>query len=367
MTTQEIKKYVYENRKIDYVLEKIGCTEIKLHDGRYYSACNIDGDNPTAINVFNNEFLGVKDYTREKYFNNKVNDIFTLIQYNLGIMKKRNGFYDAIVFLHEILGIKIEKSYVKKDEDKEKKSILDIFTEIKSMSGHSYDECREIRYMNREDYIPYEHISFLRQGIAEKTANKFGICYSFNNKRTMIPLRYWINGKLLGYNGRSSIDDCDKLGIRKYMITKNYPKQINLYGLWENMKDIEKLGYVTVFEAEKSVLKRDSLLDSSCVALQGHVMSDEQVRIINGLGVREVIIAMDKDVDIEDVFEICEKFYGIRMVSFIHDNDGILNEKDSPADACDRDYRKLFNNRIIYNENMHNAYKKIIEKRKGIK
>lgn len=108
MTTQEIKKYVYENNKIDYVLEKIGCTEIKLHDGRYYSACNIDGDNPTAINVFNNEFLGVKDYTREKYFNNKVNDIFTLIQYNLGVMKKRNGFYDAVVFLHEILGIKIE-------------------------------------------------------------------------------------------------------------------------------------------------------------------------------------------------------------------------------------------------------------------
>lgn len=364
MTTQEIKKYIYDNHKIDYVLEKIGCKEIKFHDD-YYSACNIDGDNQTAINVFNEEFLGVKDYTREKFFNNKISDIFTLIQYNLGIMKKRNGFYDAIVFLHDILGIEIEKSYVKEENHECKKSILDIFTDIKELSNHSYDSnLNELKYIECEDYIPYEHISFLRQGITNKTAKKFGLCYSFNSKRTMIPLRYWINGKLLGYNGRSSIDDCDKLGIRKYIITKHYPKSINLYGLWENKESIEKMGYVTVFEAEKSVLKRDSLLDCSCVALQGHVMSNEQVRIINGLGVREVIIAMDKDVELEEIFDMCEKFYGTRMVSFIHDTKNLLGAKDSPADASDEVYRELFKNRILYGDELHRVYMKMIEKRK---
>lgn len=48
-------------------------------------------------------------------------------------------------------------------------------------------------------------------------------------------------------------------------------------------------------------------------------MSDEQVRIILGVGVKEVVIAMDKDVPIEEVWSMCEKFYGLRKVSYIYD------------------------------------------------
>ena len=33
---------------------------------------------------------------------------------------------------------------------------------------------------------------------------------------------------------------------------------MNLYGLYENYDAIQKAGYVVVFEAEKSVLKRDT-------------------------------------------------------------------------------------------------------------
>lgn len=60
------------------------------------------------------------------------------------------------------------------------------------------------------------------------------------------------------------------------------------------------------------VLKRDSLNDPTGVALEGHFMSDEQVRIILGVGVKEVVIAMDKDVPIEEVWSMCEKFYGLQ-------------------------------------------------------
>ena len=34
----------------------------------YYSCSNCDGDNKTAINIKNNEYLGCKNYTREKVF-----------------------------------------------------------------------------------------------------------------------------------------------------------------------------------------------------------------------------------------------------------------------------------------------------------
>jgi len=46
------------------------------------------------------------------------------------------------------------------------------------------------------------------------------------------------------------------LEYQKYFITPGMRKEINIYGLWENYKDIQKAGYIVIFEAEKSVLKK---------------------------------------------------------------------------------------------------------------
>ena len=62
-----------------------------------------------------------------------------------------------------------------------------------------------------------------------------------------------------------------------------YIKSLNLFGLYENYDSIQKAKQVTVVEAEKSVLKRDSLNDSTLVALSGHTMSEEQAAILIGL------------------------------------------------------------------------------------
>ena len=132
-----------------------------------------------------------------------------------------------------------------------------------------------------------------------------------------------------------------------------------MYGLWQNYKDIQKNGIITVFEAEKSVLKRDSLKDSSCVALQGHFMSDEHVRVILGLNIKEVVIAMDKDVPLEEVWSMCERFYGIRKVSYIYDQYNVLGPKDSPADAPNKVYEILFEYRRVYDLKCHNKFIKI--------
>ena len=90
-------------------------------------------------------------------------------------------------------------------------------------------------------------------------------------------------------------------------------------------------------------------------------MSDEQVRVILGTGVQEVIIAMDKDVLLEEVWNMCEKFYGLRKVSYIYDKWGILGDKDSPADLPNKLYNFMFKWRIPYTEKEH---KKYIEKLK---
>ena len=69
MDTISLKKYIFENNKTEYILNEIGCSHIQYHQNKdYYSCSNYNGDNPSAINVRNNEYLGVINYTRTKEF-----------------------------------------------------------------------------------------------------------------------------------------------------------------------------------------------------------------------------------------------------------------------------------------------------------
>jgi len=59
MTISELKEYIFENNKIEYILVEIGCGNIVYHPNKeYYSCSNFDGDNPSAINVKNSKYYG---------------------------------------------------------------------------------------------------------------------------------------------------------------------------------------------------------------------------------------------------------------------------------------------------------------------
>ena len=351
MDTTSLKEYIFENDKIEYVLDQIGCHNIKYHSNKeYYSCGNCDGDNQTAVNVKNNKYLNVTNWSRPNEFEGS-SDIFDLVQYN-----RKCSFVEAVKYLHDILGIEYTKYNKPINKDKNKFDPLNIFKRIKS-TRRSVDVI-DINVLKEEvldEYIPLLHIDFFRQGIMPWTARKFGIAYSYKHKRVVIPLRHWLTGKLLGVNMRTTIDNYKELGISKYFITPTYQKSLNLFGLYENYKSIQQAGYVVIYESEKSVLKRDSLCDSTGVALSGKSLSEEQRRILIGLNV-EIVIALDNDVPIEEVRHMCDKFYRLRNVSYIRDEHGLLGEKDSPADARNKVYNFLFKYRIKYDDNEHRKY-----------
>ena len=358
MDTISLKKYIYENNKIEYILKEIGCNHIKYHSSKeYYSCSNYNGDNQGAINVKNNEYLNVVNYTRVNEFKDN-SDIITLVQYNKGM-----SFIDAIKYIHNILDIPFElKRNVK---TKKRFNPLGIFEHIRSKSRYGCVNVDDIHILDDEilqDYIPMLHIDWFKQGIIGKTRKKFGLAYSYKYKRVIIPMRYWMTGELLGFNQRTTVENYDEFGIKKYFITPTYPKQINLYGLYENLKSIQEKGYVVVYEAEKSVLKRDSLNDSTGVALSGHTLSEVQADILWGLDV-EIIFALDKDVRIEEVWNMCEKVWRGRKVSYIQDNNNILSDKDSPADARNKDFKFLFDNRIVYDQEKHERYEESLKRK----
>lgn len=355
MTINELKEYIYDNNKIEYILEEIGCHSITYHPNKnFYSCGNYNGDNKGAINVRNNEYLGVTNWTREKEFGDN-SDIITLVQYN-----KNMSLIEAIKYLHKILNIPFE---FKKKEDKSKKiDHLNIFKrQLRSnRRAINVDDIHILDDKLLDDFVPMLHIDWFREGIMPWTRDKFKLAYSYKHKRVIIPLRYWATGELLGFNQRTTVENYEEFGIKKYFITPTYQKALNLFGLYENYDSIQKAGYVVVAESEKSVLKRDSFGDGTVVALSGKSISDEQVRILIGLNV-EIVIGLDKDVDIDEVRHMCEKFKNVRKVSYIHDFMDILGDKDAPMDASNKDYQFLFESRIVYDRSEQRKYRESLK------
>lgn len=358
MDTTSLKEYIFNNNKVEFVLEKIGCKLIKYHSSKnFYSAANYNGDNTGAVNVYNTKYLLIHNWTRENEFDD-VSDIISLTQYN-----KKCSFVDAVKYLHNILGL--ELTPYKKEEKKEKPDTLAVFENAINRHRAIVDvaEIQAIKEEAINDYVPLLYIDWLREGIMPWAAKKFGLAYSYKYHRVVIPIRYWLDGTLAGFNQRTTVENYEELGIRKYFLTASYRKSLNLYGLWENREEIEDKKTVVICESEKSVLKRYSRNDGTCVALQGKKLSDEQRRIIIGLNVNEVIIALDNDVPIEEVRHICEQFYHIRNVSYVKDRWNLLGDKDAPADAENKVYNFLIKHRVKYDESEHQKYLNSLKKK----
>ena len=265
--------------------------------------------------------------------------------------------------MHNILDLPFE--FKKKQEKPQKKfDPLQVFKKVLRCNRCvvNVDDITVLEDELLNDFVPMLFIGWLREGITERARKRFNIAYSYKRKRIVIPIYHWATKELVGFNMRTTIPNHEEFGISKYWITPTYQKSINLYGLAQNYDSIVSKKIVTVFEGEKSTLKRFSLMDDTCVSLQGKTMSDEQVRILIGLDA-EIVLALDKDVDINEIRHICEKFYHIRPVSYIYDKWDLLDKKDSPADKSNKIYNFLFKHRIVYDEKEHIKYVKSLEKK----
>lgn len=352
MTISELKSFIYTNSKIDFILSSLGCGQIEYHLSKnYYSACFPDGDNPQGINIKNNQYLNYRSWSRNVSYDDH-EDLISLVGY-----VKKCSFVDALKYLHSILGI--DYKWSKQPEKKPVKTfdLDDFFLNHRKREKVNVDDIRVLDEDMLNDYVSILHINWFREGIMPWTQKKFGLAYSYKRKRIIVPLRYWQDGSLMGTNARTTVENANELGIKKYFITPSYQKSINLYGLYENYQSIIDAGYCVVYEAEKSVLKRDSLNDPTGVALQGHSMSEEQIRILTGLNV-DIIIAMDNDVPIDEIRYMCEKFYGIRNVYYVKDTNNFLGAKDSPADMPNKVFNYLMQHKTEYDDSEHEEYVK---------
>lgn len=210
-------------------------------------------------------------------------------------------------------------------------------------------------------FTNYYHPSWINEGIEIEAMKRFNIKFQLCENRIIIP-HYDINGRLVGVRQRALEEDDAANGKYRPIVMGeqlyNHHLHYNLYGIYEHQAAIRKVKRAVLVEAEKSVLLSDTFFgkDSIAVAVCGSQVNKYQIALLTRtLGVNEIIIALDKEyesprtrkaIDYKNKLKnMCIKYKNEAVMSYIYDDKGLLNEKDSPYDKGKEVFLQLYKER----------------------
>lgn len=341
MKASDLKEYIIANSLVKDILEEIGCHSIEHKYGTpddYYSCGNYNGDNNHAITVYLNDNLTTINYTRQINRNpNLTSDLITLVQYN-----EQLSFFEAIKFLCTFLEIDFYKDF---SVDLPKSLQITKMISKMNMGDEEEDDLhvKEIPEIILSYYDPHVNDLFKNDGIDYLTQSEFEIGYDGMSNRITIPIRDEI-GNLVGVKGRLFEKEI-KENEMKYLYIEPCSKGKILYGLYKTFPYIKEKSSVFVGEAEKFVCQLWDMGYKNCVATGGTKIGKLQIEKLTRLGA-DIIFCFDKDIDLESMKFISDKFIrGVNVYALI-DKDNILEEKESPSDS-----KKKFN--ILLKNNLY--------------
>ena len=240
---------------------------------------------------------------------------------------------------------------------------------------HNYERIKEIKPNTQEvqlkeydgkflKYLPQPLIvDWLNDNITEAVMKMHEICYDPKNQGIVIPHRD-IDGRLIGIRERTLVQENAEL-YGKYMPAKiggntfNHPLSFALYNLYYSKENIKRVKKAFIFESEKATMQYASMFgienDISC-AICGSNFGSYQAWLLINLGVEEIIVGLDKQFKVkgDDEFKkltknltnIYHKYGNYIKISFMWDNQDLLQYKSSPTDEGIEKFMYLYNHRI---------------------
>lgn len=196
------------------------------------------------------------------------------------------------------------------------------------------------RYEKREDKLAI----WKQEGISDESLDRFQVYYDSFSDRLVYPIRS-ADGKIVNIGGRTLDPQWKEKKYRKYTYFFSWGGSMNtIYGLFENLKYIQKAHEVIIFEGCKSVLMADTWGIKNCVAILTSHLSPNQFKLLVKLGCR-IVFALDKDVNIKDDHNI-ERLKSYATIEYLKDTENLLDEKDSPVDKGFETFKRLYERRI---------------------
>lgn len=150
------------------------------------------------------------------------------------------------------------------------------------------------QYENKDIEVYKKAVSnlFLDDGIGVYTQNRYDIRFDEKSNRIIIP--FYFKGKLVGALGRYNQKN-QPAHIQKYICVMKYHKKDFVFG-YDNV-DKTKHDYLIIVESEKSVMRASSLGYENVIALGGNSISGTQMDLIEELGIKNVVLALDNGLD----------------------------------------------------------------------
>ena len=335
MDIRDLKEEILSRELISDILLEIGCHHIQDR-GEYFTCGNKDGDNPRAIVVYKNEYIGCTNYTRQMTKNGRAADIFDLIAYT-----ENCSFAEAVRFVCNVAGIDYYG-----DCRAELPESLQIIKLLQSMSigsdeGDDDTPVKPISEKVLSYYLPYGNKMFEDDGISLEVQQEFEVGFDVSSGYVTLPIRDSV-GTLCGCKGRY-FGEPDEYHT-KYQYIEKCNKSKILYGYWQNRKYIKNSKSIIVVESEKAVQQLATIGVRNAVSTGGKTISKYQVELITRTGCTP-IFAFDKDVQEDELNSIANMFLdGIDIYAII-DKDNILDEKQSPTD-CPKKWGYLIKNNV---------------------
>jgi DNA primase len=319
MDIKQLKTYIYENNKVVDILQEIGCHSIKSHSG-YWTCGNHDGDNKTAITVYNNENLNCINYTRDL---GTPSDLLSLVCYN-----KQCSFFETLKWICSYLGI----SYYHDFEEEVPESLRITKMLYEMQQGNLDIEEKPLKPISEKIlsyYNQYVNDFFFNDGISYETQQEFEIGYDQETNRITIPLRSEI-GDLVGVQGRILKKELDE-NEQKYLYIEPCSKGKILYGLHKTYPYIQRQRQCYILESPKGTMQLWTMGIYNSTATLGTKITNHQIEKLTRLGV-DLIFAYDKDVTKKQIENIADRFIDGVNIYYLFDDKGILPEKTSPSD-----------------------------------
>lgn len=297
------------------------------------------------------------------------NDTFDIFQLIIKV-KKQEGqewtLYNAISYVINYFSLEIIEDFSDKQINPQEWKILSKW-EAKSQED---DRKKSVELKIFDDSFlknfPRPKITpWLKEGITQEVMNTHNICYDPVNHGIIIP-HYDMNWHLIGVRERTLIKENEELygKYRPAIINKkmyNHPLSFALYNLNWSKDNIAKIQRAIVFESEKSCMKYASYFGQEndiSVACCGSTLVRYQIELLLSLGVKEIIIAFDKEGEkdikenyVKKFYNFYNKFGKLTQLSFIYDKEEkYLNYKDAPIDRGPEVFLQLFKTRIFLDE-----------------
>ena len=271
----------------------------------------------------------------------------------------------AIDYVAQYFGFIAENvDFVNSQEKLHDWEILNKYNKINSISDNK--QTVELKIYNKDilQHYPRPHIiPWEKEDIKHSVIINKGVCYNPVDHGILIP-HYDINDNLVGVRIRTLVKEDEIYGKYRPAVLNgkmyNHPLGFNLYNLNFSKENIKRMQKVVVFEGEKSCLKFASYFGEDCdisVAVCGSSLINYQVDLLLSLGVKEIIIAFDKQFQksgdeefkrwTKKLTDINKKYSPKVQISFMFDKWDLLEYKMSPIDAGKEIFLELFKKRII--------------------